>query len=451
MVWPRIIHSIRTEDMTTDGLIFAGVTDLAGKLRGKGFPLADLAYRLKAGVGWVPTNAMITCFDTIGDGPYGSLGDLLIMPDPASKAVVEPGEGAAPIRLLLGDILELDGSPWECCTRSILKQALARLERLSGLRVTAAFEQEFHIRALDRPPGDAFTFEGFHRCAAFGEALISALRQAGMVPDQFLREYGADQYEVTIKPASGVTAADQAALLRTLARRVAAQQGLEASFTPLRRPGAVGNGVHIHLSFTDPSGAPATYDPAHPHGLSPAAGTFISGVVKYLEATLALLAPSVVSYGRLQPHRWSAAFNNVGYRDREAAVRICPVDDRDPEAAARRFNIEVRAADAAASTHLALAAIVHSGAQGFEDGLGMPEVTGEDLSLLDGSALAARGLVRLPTGLEAALDRFARNGTVRGWFGERFAEVYLAHKAAELSHVRDMGEAELHALYESVY
>src|SRR3546814_15079096 len=73
--------------MTNEGLVFAGVTDLAGKLRGKGFPLSDLEQRLKSGVGWVPTNAMITCFDTIGDGPYGSLGDLLIMPDPGSKAI----------------------------------------------------------------------------------------------------------------------------------------------------------------------------------------------------------------------------------------------------------------------------------------------------------------------------------------------------------------------------
>jgi len=436
--------------MTNDDLIFAGVTDLAGKLRGKGFPLADLEHRLNAGVGWVPTNALITCFDTIGDGPYGSLGDLLIMPDARSKVVVELGDGAPAFRLLLGDIVGLDGSPWDCCTRSILKQALARLERVAGLRITAAFEQEFHIKSLGRPPGDAFTFEGFHHCAAFGEALMGALRQAGMVPDQFLREYGADQYEVTIKPADGLAAADQAAVLRALTRRVAARHDLAASFTPLRRPDAVGNGVHIHISFTDPAGGPATYDPAHPYGLSAATGTFISGVVKYLEATLALMAPSVVSYSRLQPHRWSAAFNNVGFRDREAAVRICPVNERDP-GAARKYNIEVRAADATASPHLALAAIVHSGAQGFEDKLGMPAVTREDLSLLDGSALTARGLVRLPSTLDAALACFSRNQTVKSWFAEPFSGVYLALKAAEINYVQNMSEAELCSLYEAVY
>src|SRR3546814_11594799 len=80
---------------------------------------------------------------------------------------------------------------------------------------------------------------------------MSALRQAGMVPDQFLREYGADQYEVTIKPADGLVAADQAAIMRALTRSVAAQHGLATSFTPLRQPGAGGNGVHIHLSRSE--------------------------------------------------------------------------------------------------------------------------------------------------------------------------------------------------------
>ena len=57
--------------MISDPLIFAATSDLAGVTRGKAFPLGDLDKRLKRGVGWVPTNAMITCFDVIGDSPTG--------------------------------------------------------------------------------------------------------------------------------------------------------------------------------------------------------------------------------------------------------------------------------------------------------------------------------------------------------------------------------------------
>jgi glutamine synthetase len=46
---------------------------------------------------------------------------------------------------------------------------------------------------------------------------------------------------------------------------------------------------------------------------------------------------------------------------------------------ARQFNFEIRACDAAASPHLALAAIVHAGAAGGEAGLDAPGGTAEDL------------------------------------------------------------------------
>ena len=74
----------------------------------------------------------------------------------------------------------------------------------------------------------------------------------------------------------------------------------------------------------------------------------------------------MISYTRLTPHRWSAAFNNLGYRDREAAVRICPVTGRDEIAKARQFHFEFRAADAAANPHLLLAVLIRSGLQGIK-------------------------------------------------------------------------------------
>jgi glutamine synthetase len=48
------------------------------------------------------------------------------------------------IDLVMTDIVELDGAPWECCPRSTLKQApLADFEGETGLTIVSAFEQEF--------------------------------------------------------------------------------------------------------------------------------------------------------------------------------------------------------------------------------------------------------------------------------------------------------------------
>ena len=205
------------------------------------------------------------------------------------------------------------------------------------------------------------------------------------------------------------------------------------------------------MSFLDRTGASATYDPEGPCGMSTLTGSFVAGVLKYLDSILALTAPSVVSYLRLTPHRWSAAYNNLGFCDREASVRICPVTAKDTTRVADQFNVEFRAADAAACPHLALAAIVHAGCQGIEEALCAPKPTEEDLSLLTGQQLDARGFVRLPETLEAAIERFVANDIVTGWFPDSFASVYAAHKAAEIACLSDMDMAERCTAYAETY
>lgn len=205
------------------------------------------------------------------------------------------------------------------------------------------------------------------------------------------------------------------------------------------------------MSFLNDSGEPVGYDANGNSGMSALTASFAAGVLKYLDAILALTAPSVISYERLTPHRWSAAYNNLGFRDREASLRVCPVTARDPVAIARQFNLEYRAADAAACPHLALAAIVHAGVQGIEEDLAAPEPTEEDLSLLSTDELAQRGFIRLPETLEAALQRTAESEAATGWFPQAFVPVYRAHKASEIEHVAKMEIDARCAAYEATY
>ncbi|MGB3246921.1 MAG: glutamine synthetase family protein [Sulfitobacter sp.] len=436
--------------MMTMPLIFVATSDLAGKVRGKAFPAAQLDKRLLRGVGWTPTNVMINCFDGIGESPFGALGDLLLVPDP--NAVADVGFSNGPSEyFMLGDIVTLEGEAWELCTRSILRKALERLHRISGANLIAAFEHEFQLKSAPAVDYQGYGREGFELQRSFSETLMGALQSVGLAPDSIMKEYGPNQYEVVVGPAQGIRAADEAVILRELTRSAARAMGDAATFTPIRDPASVGNGVHIHMSFVDDAGAPLTYDENGPCGMSSLTSAFAAGVLKYLFNILALTAPSVVSYERLTPHRWSAAYNNLGFRDREASLRVCPVTARDPASIARQFNIEYRAADAAASPYLALAAIVHAGAQGIEDGLTAPPPTEEDLSLLSPADLSARGFVRLPTSLVAALDAFEADPTVTQWFGPQFAPVYRAHKKAEMAHVADMDVSEICRIYEATY
>lgn len=436
--------------MTREELIMACTSDIAGKVRGKAFPAAQLEKRLNRGIGWTPTNVQITCFDNIAETPFGSFGDMVLIPD-ADARMMLPCDDGPPEHLMLGDIRYTDGRPWEFCTRSILRTALERLNRVSGLSLTGTFEHEFQLRDQPHRPGTAFGSGGFREWRVLGETLVAAMRANGIAPDTFLREFGPGQFEVTMDPTADVAIADQAVILRELVHAVAARLGVGATFVPIRGPDTVGNGVHVHMSLMDAAGNPVTHDPQGKHELSRPAAQFVAGILKYIDAFIAIAAPSVISYLRLTPHRWSAAYNNLGCRDREAAVRICPVSDMSDLSRARQFHFEFRAADAAASPHLLLAALVHAGAQGIEEQLEVPDACREDLSLLSADALRESGHRRLPQSLNAALSAFAANATVTGWFPDGFAELYVKHKQGEAAVLEGLDDAECCRRYEEVY
>ncbi len=424
--------------MLREELVFVGTCDIAGHVRGKGFPARDIDARRRKGIGWTHSNLMQTAFGPILDTPFGTAGDLMIVPDAAAEVRVDFGDGSAAEHFFLGDVRNADGSAWECCPREFLRRAVATLDAAAGLQLIAAFEQEFVYTGNQQHDGDAYSLGAFRRQGVFGESFVAAMRVAGVVPDSFLAEYGTRQFEVTVAPAPAMIAADHAVITREMARAAAHRLGHRASFSPMPEASGVGNGVHIHMSLQDASGVPVTYAANGPMGLSMAAQHFCAGVLHHLPAICAITAPSPVSYLRLTPNRWAPTAIDLLQQDRGAAMRVCPVfaadgaDDR-----ARQFNVEFRVSDGAASPYLALGAVIFAGADGLRRKLGLPSSAG--------------GADPLPHSLARALDDMAASQAVAGWFGPVFLEAYLRHKRSEVHHVAEWAVNELCARYFEVY
>jgi glutamine synthetase len=424
--------------MLREGLIFVGTCDIAGHVRGKGFPASELTARRKTGIGWTHSNLMQTAFGPIFDTPFGTGGDLMIVPDPSAEVEVDFGDGSAPEHFFLGDIRNTDGSAWECCPRKFLRRAVAALDEASGLQLIAAFEQEFVYTGNEDRPGDAYSLNAFRRQGVFGESLIAVMRAAGVEPDSFLPEYGARQFEVTVKPAPALKAADWAVITREMARAVAFRLGHRAMFSPMPVADGVGNGVHIHFSLRDASGEPKTYDPNGPLGLSEQAAHFAAGVLAHLPAIAAITAPSPVSYLRLTPNRWAPTAIDIVKQDRGAALRVCPVFAVSKKKdIAKAFNLEFRVSDGSASPYMALGALIFAGADGLARKLALPEA----------GAVAPP----LPRSLAEALDGMEKSAAVQSWFGPTFLEAYLRHKRSELAHVAALDAPGLCARYAEVY
>ena len=88
------------------------------------------------------------------------------------------------------------------------------------------------------------------------------------------------------------------------------------------------------------------------------AEAFTAGVLDSLPALTAITAPSVASYQRLQPHRWSGPWACWGRENREAAVRfVTGMTGNGAEAA----NAEVKCFDATANPYLVTGAVLTLG------------------------------------------------------------------------------------------
>ncbi len=260
--------------MIREELVFVATCDISGHVRGKGFPARELPGRLKKGIGWTGSNLMMSPAGPIWDTPFGTAGDLMIVPDPAAEVRVDFADGSAIEHFFLGDICTTDGKPWECCPRDFLRRAAHELEEAAGLHLVAAFEQEFLYTGIEDRPGDAYALGAFRRQGSFGETFIAALRAAGPVPDSFLAEYGPRQFEVTVAPQPALVAADHAVITREMARAAAHRLGHRAIFSPKPLPDNVGSGVHIHMSLWDGGGHPATYSPGEPMDLEQTGAAF---------------------------------------------------------------------------------------------------------------------------------------------------------------------------------
>lgn len=439
------LEAVRT--LQPEELIFIGICDLAGQVRGKSVPVSDLPDRLRGGVGYTPANLCLSVWGHIGVTPFGTRGDIVLMPD-ASTDVNIPFKGKAAERFCLADIFTKDGEEWEFCPRNFLRRALKRLYEKTGCTLLASFEQEFVYTGASDEPRRPYALSSFREQGTFGPLLLASLRAAGIRPDTFLSEFGPRQYEVTVAPATGIRAADEAVALRELARSLAVREGHRAIFSPMLQPDGVGNGTHIHLSLRDPDGNAVMHAADRPYGLSVVGEQFIAGMLQHLPALTAITTPSVCSFYRLTPDRWAPTWANISAQDRAASLRVCPGSSA---GSANQFNVEYRVADATACPYLALGALVHAGMDGIERQLEVPPESAVPFAAMDSAAKRESGMRPLPRTLGEALDHLRDTPAAHDWFGAAFLDLYLNFKREEEQSVADLNAQTICDRYAAVF
>jgi glutamine synthetase len=424
-----------------DTVILAGA-DTHGIMRGKRVPIEQLGRLLEHGmplcdVFWV----MHVDESALVPRPDGHAGyfpterngypDILAVPDRGTVRVVPWHDRTA---LLLCDWHQQDGAPIPIAPRQVLRRVVERA-RAMGFEPFCGIELEFYV--LRETPGslrarhaaDLVALQ--ERPSTYGVAMGSRQEPIGrLVRDSALAfglpieacnpETGPGQFEITLRYAPALKAADDALLFKTAVKELAAREGLMATF--MAKPSAewAGNSCHVHASLAAPGGSGAFFDPDAQHGMSETMRHFVGGMLATMPELTAVMAPNVNSYRRFGPYSWAGTTATWGIDNRSTGLRAVLEGEHGT-------RIEHRQAGGDVNPYLAAAVALAGGLHGIEQRIEPPGLTDADVY-----AMAPGAAPELPRTLREATERLAGSEVAREWLGEDFVVHLVEMQRAEL-------------------
>jgi glutamine synthetase len=404
-------------------------TDLHGVARGKDIPVRHFADMCEEGVCFCAAIMGTDLRHTpVVGGEIGYV-DLAVRPDLRTLRRVPWHPELA---WCVGEAWTLDGSDhWPVCPRALLQRVVAAYAA-RGLMPIAAPELEFFLLERDptAPGGLRRYVDELSRVYTVGPVsdpreitlrMLLWCDELGLEAFAANHEFMNSQYEINVKHAQALDAADRAFLLKAAVKDLAAREGLLATF--MGRPFADqgGSGFHLHLSLADTWGRNAFAEDDGPDGLSTLAARFVAGVIEHAPGLQAILGPTVNAYKRILPDSLAPTHANWGHDNRTAFCRV-------PRERGSRARVEVRAGDGSACAHLVTAALLAAGLDGIERKLEPPAPVVGDAYRADEEHAGSR----LPGDLGAALDALEEDVHLVEALGPELVATFLAVKRFEV-------------------
>jgi len=365
------------------------------------------------------------------------VGDQRLRIDRHAIRLIDEGLAWAP-----ASFFDQDGNPVAACARGSLARVESRLQD-EGLRALVGHEIEFVLVGSEgqQLPGQLWAqygLAGVLEHEGFVRDVMAAMLAAGVAVEQFHPEYGVNQFEMSLAPASPVAAADQLVLARLLIGRVARTHGLRVSLSPVPFAGGAGSGAHQHFSLHR-GDVPIFSGGQGPHGLTSEGAAAIGGLVAGLQQALLVFSGSLVSGLRMRPGNWAGAYACWGTENREAAVRFMAATHGNPHGA----NVEVKVCDPSANPYLASAAILGLALGGIEHGAALPAEITVDPDALTAGQRAEAGVVQLSSRQSDSIAALEGSTLLRAILGDAAVDALLAVRRYEQRNYCDLTPAEL--------
>ncbi len=338
-----------------------------------------------------------------------SRSDLLLHPDAETLMMLpwRPEHGRV-VRMFCS-VSYPDGTPFECDTRTLLKQAVAEAEQ-AGFRFSYGAEQEFYLFKLDEagePTTIPYDKAGYMDAAPEDKGenirreICLTLEQMGIRPESSHHEQGPGQNEIDFRYSDALSAADNVITFQSIVKTVAHKSGLHADFSPKPLPDRPGSGFHINMSLK------TTDDTDYLHAM-------IAGILDKVAEMTVFLNHTENSYERFGTHK-APGYISWSTENRSQLVRI-------PAAVGEYRRAELRSPDPAANPYLAFALLIYAGLYGIQNHLELPPAANINLYKADNLALAQ--YKKLPQNLQVARTLAANSPFIKAYIPEAILEIY---------------------------
>jgi glutamine synthetase len=425
--------------------VLAQFVDIHGTAKAKAVPAAHLSSVLGDGAGFAGFAIW-----GVGIEPHGP--DFMAVGELNTLSLVPWQPGMA--RIVCNG--HVNGAPWAFDSRVTLKKQIERLSA-RGWTLNTGLEPEFSLLKRNSLTGTiepcdgsdtlakpCYDYKGLSRTRTYLEKLTESLRAVGIDVYQIDHEDANGQFEINYTYTDCLTSCDHYIFFKMAASEIANEMGMVCSFMPKPFAHLPGNGMHMHASIADASGANLFEDTSDPQGLnlSTLAYHFLGGLLAHAPALTALACPTVNSYKRLVVGRsltgatWAPAYISYGDNNRSTMVRV------------PKGRLELRLPDGSCNPYLATAAVIAAGLDGIDRQLHPGPAHNENLYELSPADLRERGISVLPQNLDRAIDALEADALILDALGPVGCEFIRLKRMEWIEYMRHVSDWEIKSYLE---
>ena len=394
----EVMQFVQEEDVKFIRLAFC---DVFGKQKNIAIMPSELPRAFEYGI----------AFDASAISGFGdeARSDLFLHPEPETLMLLPWRPEHGKVVRMFTHITYPDGTPFECDTRGILKQAVEYAKK-EGYSFAFGAEQEFYLFLLDengKPTKIPYDNAGYMDLAPDDKGenirreICLMLEQMGIKPESSHHEEGPGQNEIDFRYSDPLSAADNTMTFQTVVKAVSSRNGLYVDFSPKPLKDQPGNGFHINVSV-------------YPANKTDDVQCMLAGILNRVCEMTAFLNPTENSYSRFGENK-APSYVSWSRENRSQLIRV-------PASSVSNMRAELRSPDPTANPYIAFTLVIYAALEGLKNKTKL--MPAADINLFHADEQILKQFKKIPQTLKQACEIAVNSDFIKTHIPEKVLEIY---------------------------